>query len=86
VYPILIEATFGLNRQTVQQRLKENGIETRRFFSPLHLQPIMTKAGIRRSFARSVEIADKGLYLPSYIGMDSGTIRRVASDLVRLAA
>ena len=84
VYPILIGEEFGANRKTVQRRLKEKGIETRRFFYPLHLQPIMAKEGIQQSFPRSLEIAENGLYLPSYIGMGVDTIRYVVDHLIQL--
>jgi perosamine synthetase len=84
VYGVMIEDEFGLDRSSVQSALKRNGIETRRFFYPLHRQPIMPKAGIRQAFPRSVHLSEKGLYLPSFIGMDSATIERVANCLVAL--
>ena len=86
VYAVLIEKAFGVDRKTVQSELKNRGIETRRFFYPVHRQPIVPKAGIRRTFSRSVELADKGLYLPSYIGMDPSTIQHVAQHLMRMHA
>jgi perosamine synthetase len=86
VYAILIESAFGLDRRLVQSELKRHGIETRRFFHPLHRQPIMPQAGIRGTFPRSVELAEKGLYLPSYIGMESATIREIAAHLARMRA
>jgi perosamine synthetase len=81
VYGILIEDEFGLDRKTVQAELKRNGIETRRFFYPLHRQPIIPKTGIRTEFPMSARISDRGMYLPSYIGMGSATIERVADCL-----
>jgi perosamine synthetase len=81
VYGVLIEDEFGLDRRTVQAELKRNGIETRRFFHPLHLQPIIPKAGIRAEFPVSARISERGMYLPSYIGIDSATIKRVADCL-----
>jgi perosamine synthetase len=84
VYAILIEAAFGLDRRSVQSELKRNGIETRRFFHPLHRQPIMPQAGKRGTFPRSIELCEKGIYLPSYIGMESATILRVVEQLARM--
>lgn len=86
VYAVLIEDEFGLDRKTVQSELKRKGIETRRFFYPLHRQPIMPKAGVRQAFPKSIGLSDKGLYLPSFIGMDQSTIRRVADHLGSLRA
>jgi perosamine synthetase len=84
VYGIMIEAAYGLDRRSVQSELKRHGIETRRFFHPLHQQPIMPQAGVRGTFPRSIELAEKGLYLPSYIGMESATIQRVVKHLARM--
>jgi perosamine synthetase len=84
VYGVLIEDEFGLDRKTVQSELKRNGIETRRFFHPLHQQPIAPKSGIRQVFPKSVNLSERGLYLPSFIGMGSSTIERVARCLAAL--
>jgi perosamine synthetase len=84
VYAVLIGDEFGLDRKTVQSELQLNGIETRRFFHPLHRQPIMPKAGIRQAFPKSCDLSERGIYLPSFIGMDSSTIERVAAGLAAL--
>lgn len=84
VYAVLIEDEFGLDRKAVQSELKRSGIETRRFFHPLHQQPIMPKAGIRQTFPRSSNLSERGLYLPSFVGMGSTTIERVAAVLSAL--
>ena len=84
VYGVLIEDEFGMNRKTVQSELKRNGIETRRFFHPLHRQPIMPKAGIRQAFPKSGNLSERGLYLPSFVGMGSTTIELVAAVLSAL--
>jgi len=86
VYAVLVEDEFGLDRKTVQSELKRNGIETRRFFYPLHRQPIMPSAGIREAFPKSVSLSERGLYLPSFIGMGSSTIKQVAGCLTALRA
>jgi len=86
VYAVLVEDDFGLDRKAVQSELKRNGIETRRFFHPLHQQPIAPKAGVRQAFPKSIDLSEKGIYLPSFIGMGSSTIQRVAGCLARLRA
>jgi perosamine synthetase len=84
VYGILIEDEFGLDRKTVQAELKRDGIETRRFFHPLHRQPIMSTLDIREGFPKSLRLSESGMYLPSFIGMGSSTIERVSDCLTRL--
>jgi perosamine synthetase len=86
VYGVLIEDEFGLDRKAVQLELQRSGIETRRFFHPLHRQPIMPSAGIRQAFPNSVRLSKRGLYLPSFIGMESSTIKQVAGTLAALHA
>jgi dTDP-4-amino-4,6-dideoxygalactose transaminase len=44
----------------------------------------MPEAGKRGTFPRSIELCEKGIYLPSYIGMESATIRRVVEQLARM--
>ena len=85
VYGVLIEDEFGLDRKTVQAELRRNGIETRRFFYPVHRQPIAPKFGIKQEFPKSVNLSERGLYLPSFIGMDSSTIERVVRCLAALS-
>jgi perosamine synthetase len=84
VYGVLVEDEFGLDRKRIQSELKRKGIETRRFFYPLHRQPIMPEVGTGQTFPKSDRLSERGLYLPSFIGMDSSTIKRVASDLADL--
>jgi perosamine synthetase len=84
VYGVLIEDEFGLDRKAVQAKLKRNGIETRRFFHPLHRQPIIPKAGLRDNCLKSGRISERGMYLPSFIGMESSTIERVVDHLTSL--
>jgi perosamine synthetase len=84
VYGVLIEDEFGLERRTVQAELKRNGIETRRFFHPVHRQPIIPKAGIREEFSNSTKLSERGMYLPSFIGMGSSAIERVVDRLTGL--
>jgi perosamine synthetase len=86
VYGVLIEDEFGLDRKAVQSELQRSGIETRRFFHPLHRQPIMPSAGVRQAFPNSIRLSERGLYLPSFIGMGSSTIKRVAGALAALHA
>jgi perosamine synthetase len=68
----------------VQRRLKEAGIETRRFFSPVHSQPIVGTGGVDSDFPRATELAERGLYLPSFIGMGAERIERVSRLLCGL--
>jgi len=40
MYSILVEEKAGVNRDELMRKLKENGIETRPFFVPMHILPM----------------------------------------------
>jgi perosamine synthetase len=82
VYGILVERPFGTTRHELQHRLAAKGIETRRFFSPVHEQPILGRRGASRTYPRSRAISETGFYLPSFVGMSESDIVRV-SDTIR---
>ena len=51
---------------TIEQKLKESGIQTRRFFYPLHMQPCYKNIlEIKHDYKISEKIYNKGLSLPS---------------------
>jgi len=84
VYGITIESQkFGKPRAAIQRALREAGIETRRFFTPLHRQPVL------RGTAGNFPVADRlwrdGFYLPSFVGMPASVAGRVATILTREA-
>jgi len=83
VFGITVSPEFGISRQRLQRQLNECGIETRPFFQPMHRQPALSslKAPVTPV---SAQLADTGLYLPSFINMEDALIDRVA-DAIRLA-
>jgi len=85
VYGLLVEAPFGMSRADLQTSLAARGIETRRFFEPVHRQPILGLSPTGREGWRSVELAAKGIYLPSYVGMTEAEITQVC-EVIRTAS
>ena len=85
VYGVVVQPEFGISRLELQACLEEEGIETRRFFTPIHRQPIVDRSGEDRDFPRSSFLADNGLYLPSYIGMTDEAVQSVAAAVTRIA-
>jgi perosamine synthetase len=80
-YGILLEtAKFGADRPCVQTLLEREGIETRRFFGPAHLQPFL---GRRRSeeFPVSTCLFEDGLLLPSFVGLSDATVDHIVDIL-----
>ena len=58
------------NAEQIQRELRELGVDTRRFFCPLHLQPLAKNYQISAfgSMAVAERLWDRGFYLPSGLG------------------
>ncbi|MCH7604792.1 DegT/DnrJ/EryC1/StrS family aminotransferase [Patescibacteria group bacterium] len=53
-------------RDEVENALEEHGIETRRAFTPMHLQPYLTSFAKGEAFPVSDRLMNEGMYLPTY--------------------
>lgn len=80
VYGIVLDPSqFPASRIETQRALRAAGIETRRFFTPVHRQPpIRTADG---SFPNSERLWEHGFYVPSFLGMPASVPERVAEVL-----
>jgi perosamine synthetase len=67
MYNVLLKENSPLSRDTLLERLKTKGVDTRTYFYPLHSQPVLQhKAKYTLSdLQTSIQIAEKGFYLPS---------------------
>jgi perosamine synthetase len=83
VYGVLVDpAELGADGARVRSELAAQGIETRRFFEPAHRQPFLHCARQDAEFPVSSALADRGFYLPSFIGMCEDDQARVAKALL----
>ena len=64
MYSILVEDDFGISRDKMVQELEKRGIETRAFFTPMHVQPCYKELK-DDSFPVADELSRKGINLPS---------------------
>jgi perosamine synthetase len=85
VYGVLVEDAFGISRLELQKRLVEEGVETRTFFYPAHLQPMFAGAPAAE-LPVSVRLWERGLYLPSFVGMGDDAIAAVVDAISRVRA
>ena len=72
-------------RRAVRQALANNGIETRDFFFPLHLQPMIIKRyGVptQESFPNAEFLGTHGFYLPTYYGLERKDIKDICDCLI----
>ncbi len=76
LYSVLVEDGFGMTRDELILRLKEEGIETRPFFMPVHLMPPyrMCRHG---GLEVTLDISKRGINLPSSVGLIAEEIDKV---------
>jgi len=86
MYAILIEEDFRLNRDSLAQKLKEQGIDTRPFFISMHRQKSLADFGCDCSGQYPVtdDIAQRGLYLPSGSGLKAEQIDFICDTIAKL--
>ena len=87
MYGILICDGFGMTKDELMKQLKEKGVDTRSFFCPMHMQPIFQNRerysfpDVSGSYPVSEELWQRGLYLPSGLGLTKEQIEEVVVKL-----
>lgn len=86
VFPILMNKSSRISRSEVQLQLKQLGVETRRFFCPIHLQPYLRKYDFNLvgNMSFSEELWDRGFYLPSGTGITFKEVDMVIEKLYKI--
>lgn len=66
--------------------LQKNGIGTRPFFYPMHLQPVFQKMGlfVGEEYPVAETLYKRGFYIPSGLGIDDGQISEVAKAVLKM--
>jgi perosamine synthetase len=87
MYGILVNDAFGMSRDELRGKLREKGIETRDFFVPMHKQPALIHRGLvpKETFPVSDDLGNRGLYLPSGIGITEKQISFIAQTIQSIA-
>ena len=90
MYGILVEKAFGLSRDQMMAQLKIQGIDTRSFFVPMHMQTVFKDKAVKsKRFGRypvAERLSEQGLYLPSGLTITRDQIRYIGDQIKRLAA
>lgn len=82
VFPILIRRGSSQTVESARQALADGGVETRRYFKPLHTQGHLTKYVLPgQEFPVACDLYERGLYLPLYPGLDNERIGHIAEIL-----
>jgi len=65
MFGVKVAEAFGISRDELRRALAARGIETRTFFVPLHLQPVLLERFAGQRYPVAEELGRTGLYLPS---------------------
>lgn len=78
LYSILVEDDFIMTRDELLQVLKENGIQARPFFLPVHnMKPYRgSKCG---SMEGTIDVSNRGINLPSSVSLTEEEVRKICS-------
>tara|TARA_B100001123_G_C15305106_1_gene1022387 strand:- start:1519 stop:2649 length:1131 start_codon:yes stop_codon:yes gene_type:complete len=73
VYGLVLKKNSPISLNTFMKKLKQEGVETRNFFWPLHQQPVLKKMGFFKKNRLPVAeyLSKNGLYLPTGLGLNS---------------
>ncbi len=84
MYGLLVEDEFGCSRDELRARLARQGIETRTFFVPIHLQPIYFARFRGQRYPVAERLCQRGLYLPSGSSLTPADIETVARAIAEV--
>lgn len=87
MYALTLTKDAPVSKNEVRKRLKEIGIDTRDFFYPLHIQPILRQFVKKNDHFPISHFASRhGLYVPSGLAITRGQIHTVARALGEILA
>ena len=83
MYAVLVAKNSPLGRDELMGELSRRGIETRSFFYPLHIQPVLTRKYDYNGKALLVatDLSERGLYIPSGLSLSDNDIIEVSNKI-----
>jgi perosamine synthetase len=81
MYSILINDDFPINRDEVMKKLKEDGIDSRPFFYPIHTMPPYEK---KQTLPITENLSRRGINLPSSPNLTDGDIEHILDAFQRM--
>jgi len=87
MYGVLINESFGVTKDQLMQELRSKGVDTRSFFCPMSIQPVFQGEGslypdTSGNYPVSVDLWNRGLYLPSGLGLTRSQMEEVVDKLL----
>jgi perosamine synthetase len=85
MYSVLIQDDFGMSRDALMKKLELDGIETRTFFYPIHVQPVYARQYQGESFPVADELSRRGINLPSGNNLKADDIMYICECIKKYA-
>jgi perosamine synthetase len=88
MFGVKLGPRFSQGRDAVMEELRSGGIETRAFFCPMHRQPVFQSDGDPRypdvtgEYPVSDDLWNRGLYLPSGLGLTRAQVDEIVQKLL----
>jgi perosamine synthetase len=87
MFGVKLGPRFSGGRDAVMEDLKARGVETRAFFCPMHRQPVFQNGNprypdVRGEYPVSDDLWNRGLYLPSGLGLTREQVHEVVEKLL----
>lgn len=83
LYSILVEDKYNMTRDQLIYKLNENGIQSRPFFQPVHCMPPYKNCRCGNMYT-TIELANKGINLPSSVSLTEEEIHRVIDVISKI--
>jgi len=85
MYGIVLEDSIPIDAATLGTRLREQGVDSRPFFLGMHEQPVLRELGLfaGETYPVTEQLARRGLYLPSGLGLGEAEIDSVCRAVKR---
>ena len=83
VFGLVLDDDIAMDVQTAMSKLKQKGIGTRNFFTPMHEQPVFQRDHLfdGQCYPVSERIARRGFYLPTGLALSDDDIRFVVKEV-----
>ena len=85
MYSVVLTPDAPVSRETLMDRLRADDVDSRTFFCPMNMQPVLQRQEGHRHVDCPVAegLWERGLYLPSSLDLDEETIATVVERIVR---
>jgi len=84
MFSVILDNGISLSRDRVMEALREQGIETRPFFYPMHTLPPYQELTARDKFPVANRLGARGINLPTWAGLQKEDVNFVCDTLIEI--